>query len=93
MRNTKEEEKEIEIECPICHTTGQVEVKTPAREVVLDSNGLAFYERCWKCKGEGYLLVNKNEEEDEEIEDDRTGNDDFRKEEEIEKTIGSLSVW
>ena len=75
------------IDCPICHAAGQVKATNSLGEIILDNDGLAFYKRCHRCKGNGSLLV---DEDYEETEDNRIGNDDYRKEEEIEQATNSM---
>ena len=65
-----------EMMCPRCLGEGQAMARTSLGEVILDSDGLAFYKGCGVCSGTGYVPRDY-----EYVEDDREGEDDYRKEE------------
>jgi len=62
MRNKK---------CPTCKGEGQVMVTNSLGEVILDSDGLAFYNDCTACMGTGYVPVDY-----EAVVDDREGKEE-----------------
>ena len=61
-------------ECSVCKGEGQVKVTNSRGEVVLDSDGLAFYNDCVMCRGTGYVPVDY-----EAVVDDREGEDDYKR--------------
>ena len=58
-------------QCPTCKGEGQVMVTNSLGEVILDSDGLAFYNDCTTCRGTGYVPVDYDE-----AVDDREGKEE-----------------
>jgi len=77
------------VECPICHGAGICGVIGKDGYIVRDADGLGFYEDCWKCRSEGEIEV---EDDWEEVVDDREGEDDYRKGDELEHEDRDLEL-